>query len=371
MTAIGEHSLRLPIAAAPEFSAASRLASGASDGWRLIEALATPIALCDARLRVVYANPVLTETLCERRLLGLKLADLDASSSVLPSLATRVREDGQRMVARRLLLELKPGHPRRFDVAIGPLQAHGDAVLLIEFHPLVEHDQDLGEGVVSSPQPVVQQMARALAHEIKNPLAGLRGAAQLLEDELPTRALAEYTEVIRHEADRIRRLVDRLLQAPEVALGQPFNVHEVIERVRTLIEAEAGKRVRVLRDYDPSLPDLNGQPDRLLQAILNLARNALQSGASEIKLRTRAERRARIGDRTCKLALRIDVCDNGRGVPEELRESLFLPYVTGRDEGTGLGLPMALTIAREHGGTLAFVSRPGATVFSLLLPVRA
>lgn len=344
--------------------------SSSASAHALLDLLATPLAVADAQLRIVYANAALTEGLGERRLLGLALAQLVLGPHPLVVLAQRVANHRERIVARRLLLEIKREAPRRFDVALSPLPWNGEPAVLIEFHALSEHDQDLGEGVVSAPEPAAQQMARALAHEIKNPLAGLHGAAQLLERELPQRHLREYTEVIRAESDRIRRLVDRLLQAPEVAsAGQTFNVHEVLERVRTLIEAETGARVPVQRDYDPSLPDIDGHPDRLTQALLNLARNALQSGAQTLTLRTRAERRARIGDRSCRLALRIDVCDDGAGVPDALRESLFLPFVTGRDEGTGLGLPVALAIAREHGGTLAFLSRPGATVFSLLIPV--
>jgi len=344
--------------------------SSASDGDALLDQLHTPLAIADRQLRIMHANGALIETYCERRIVGTRVADLALGTDILASLVKRVFDQRERIVARRLLLELKRDTPKRYDVALTPILWRSESTVLIELHALAEHDQDLGEGVVSTPEPAAQQMARALAHEIKNPLAGLHGAAQLLERELPSKALKEYTQVIRAEADRIRRLVDRLLQRPDVAhAGQSFNVHEVLERVRTLIGAEAGARTEVIRDYDPSLPDIDGDPDRLTQALLNLARNALQSGARSIRLRTRAERRARIGDKSCRLALRIDVCDDGGGVPDALRESLFLPFVTGRDEGTGLGLPVALAIAREHGGTLAFISRPGATTFSLLIPV--
>lgn len=350
----------------PTESASSALAHANA----LLDQLHTPLAVVDRGGIIVFANGALTEAHCERRVVGGPLAALALGEHGLPKLVQRVFEQRERIVARRLLLELRREAPKRFDVAISPFVWQTQGCVLLELHALVEHDQDLGEGVISAPEPAAQQMARALAHEIKNPLAGLHGAAQLLERELPTKALKEYTQVIQAEANRIRRLVDRLLQKPDVAhAGQRFNVHEVLERVRTLISAEAGKRAEVIRDYDPSLPDMDGQPDRLTQALLNLARNALQSGARTVRLRTRAERRARIGDQTVRLALRIDVVDDGPGVPEALRESLFLPFVTGRDDGTGLGLPVALAIAREHGGTLAFVSRPGQTTFSLLIPV--
>lgn len=366
-----------PAARSPGPPAACAVPGSRPEGGGALEAataaldlLATPIAVVDGEGVLRYANAALSELQCERRVTGLPLAQLCFGEHPLPRLARRAQA-GERIMARRLLLELRRGQPRRYDLSLTPQAWRGQAAALLEFHPLAEHDQDLGEGLSTSPEGAAEQLARALAHEIKNPLAGLHGAAQLLERELDAPSLREYTRVIRGEAERIRRLVDSLLQRPEVAhAGQTFNVHEVLERVRTLIAAEAGGRVRVERDYDPSLPDLDGQADRLTQAVLNLARNALQSGATTLRLRTRAERRARIGDRACKLALRIDVLDDGRGVPEELRESLFLPYVSGRDAGSGLGLPVALAIAREHGGTLAFASRPGHTVFSLLLPVQ-
>jgi two-component system nitrogen regulation sensor histidine kinase GlnL len=333
----------------------------------LLDAMQTPLAVVNRQRVVVKANAALEEELCERRLVQQSAAALAFGAGQLLELIDRALEQRERISARRMLLEMKRGHPRRFDVQLMPLRS-GDA--LIEFHLVAEADQDLGEGAMPAPDGAAQQMARALAHEIKNPLAGLHGAAQLLERELPNRALTEYTQVIRTEVDRIRRLVDRLALAPELVRGgESFNVHEVLERVRTLTEAEGGARVE--RDYDPSLPDIVGHADRLHQALLNLARNALQSGASDIRLRTRAEHRVRIGERIERLAIRIDVIDNGCGVPEDIRDHLFVPFVTGRNEGTGLGLPVTLAIAREHGGTLAFTSRPGATTFSLLLPVSA
>ena len=336
----------------------------------LLDQLSGPLAVVNDELSVIYANAALAELQCERRLIGSSIERVAYGEHSLAELVRRVAEQRERIIARRVLLELKRDHPRRFDLSLSPFHWRAVHGVLLEFHPLSEHDQDLGEGVISTPEPAAHQMARALAHEIKNPLAGLHGAAQLLERELSNPSLREYTQVIRAETDRIRRLVDRLLQPPEVAsAGQRFNVHEVIERVRMLIDAEGGGRVSVQRDYDPSLPDVDGHPDRLMQAMLNLARNALQSGARNVRLRTRAERHARIGERVCRLALRLDVSDDGCGVPDTLRESLFLPFVTGRDEGTGLGLPVALAIAREHGGTLAYVSRAGATVFSLLIPL--
>jgi two-component system nitrogen regulation sensor histidine kinase GlnL len=210
---------------------------------------------------------------------------------------------------------------------------------------------------------------KGLAHEVRNPLAGLQGAAQLLGRRLLDPDERRYLEVITAESARLSALVERLLlpQAP-----RPFtavNVHEVLERVRVLAEADAGWAIVVQRDYDPSLPELAGDTDRLVQAIWNLVRNALESGSSEIRLRTRAEREIAIGDQPVKLAVRVDVIDNGRGVPEDLGARIFLPLVSGRADGSGLGLPLAQGVAREHHGALSYRSRPGHTVFTLLLPV--
>jgi two-component system nitrogen regulation sensor histidine kinase GlnL len=179
-----------------------------------------------------------------------------------------------------------------------------------------------------------------------------------------------YIEVIDAECARLLALVERLLDPALPAVVEPVNVHALLERVRMLAEAEAGWAIRIERDYDPSLPDLHGDPARLTQALLNLVRNALQAGAAEVRLRTRAEHNVPIGEIVHRLAIRIEVADSGRGVPDELNERIFLPLVSGHAEGSGLGLPLAQQIAREHGGSVGFRSRPGHTVFTLLLPVR-
>jgi two-component system nitrogen regulation sensor histidine kinase GlnL len=177
--------------------------------------------------------------------------------------------------------------------------------------------------------------------------------------------------VILDETQRLANLVQNLLDPAPPRAHCPTNVHSVLERVRLLAEAEAGWAVSIQRDYDPSLPDIPGDADRLTQAVLNLVRNALQADAGEVKLRTRAENGVVIGDRAHRLAIRIEIADNGRGVPEQLAEQIFLPLVSGRAEGTGLGLALAQQVAREHGGSLSYRSRRGHTVFTLLLPAAA
>ncbi len=204
---------------------------------------------------------------------------------------------------------------------------------------------------------------------MKNPLAGVRGAAQLLKRRLADPELARLADLIMVEADRLAGLSDRLLQPGGKPHLSALNLHEVAERGRALIAAEAEPSLRLDRDYDPSLPILHGNHDRLLQLVLNLMRNALQARAKSIGLRSRAEHNVLIGERVVRLAARLDVIDDGAGVPDALSDTLFMPLVSGRSNGTGLGLALAREIAQEHGGTLTYHSRPGRTVFTLLLPL--
>jgi two-component system nitrogen regulation sensor histidine kinase GlnL len=175
--------------------------------------------------------------------------------------------------------------------------------------------------------------------------------------------------VIGDEVERLAALLERLVNPAPSRPFEPVNIHAVLERVRVLADADAGWAIRLDRDYDPSLPPVSGDPDRLTQALWNLLRNALESGASTVALRTRAEHGVLIGEVAHRLALRVEISDNGRGVPEDLAERIFLPLVSGRAEGSGLGLPLAQQIAREHGGALSYRSRPGHTVFTLMVPV--
>jgi len=218
-------------------------------------------------------------------------------------------------------------------------------------------------------------MLRGLAHEIKNPLGGVRGAAQLLARELPEPELEEYTRIIIEEADRLRALVDRMLgpnRRPQLGW---VNVHEILEHVRNLVQAEFNGSVSVVRDYDPSLPDLFGDRTQLVQAVLNIARNACEAlieshtASPLLTLRTRAQRQFTIGSQRHRLVCRIDLEDNGPGVPENLLSSIFIPMVSGRAEGTGLGLSIAQTIVAQHDGLLECHSRPGETAFNLYLPL--
>jgi two-component system nitrogen regulation sensor histidine kinase GlnL len=216
-----------------------------------------------------------------------------------------------------------------------------------------------------------RSLIRGLAHEIKNPLGGLRGAAQLLERELHNEELKEYTQIIISEADRLQSLMNQMLGPNVLPNKRMINVHEALERVRQVVGAELPASVVIRRDYDPSIPELQADLDQLIQAVMNLVRNAAQAVGESgvIILRTRSLRQYTIGHTLHKLVARIDVIDNGPGIPEEMQGGLFLPMVTGRADGTGLGLPIAQSLINSNGGLIEWESRPGHTQFTVLLPI--
>ena len=249
--------------------------------------------------------------------------------------------------------------------------------LLVELVEIEQQTrQDREERALDQAQ-ASKELVRNLAHEIKNPLGGIRGAAQLLAMELEARELLEYTSVIIHEADRLQALVDRLLaphRNPHV-VGD-VNIHEVCERVRSLVLAEHPNGLEVLRDYDTSLPEFRGDREQLIQAVLNIVQNATQAlserigrGDACIVLRTRVARQVTIGKQRSRLALELHIEDNGPGVPESLKDRIFHPLVSGREGGSGLGLTLAQTFVQQHHGTIACASVPGRTIFTILIPL--
>jgi len=253
-----------------------------------------------------------------------------------------------------------------------------DTPLLAELRPIEQQLRLAREERLIGEQLANRELIRNLAHEIKNPLGGLRGSAQLLERELDRAELREYTQVIIKEADRLQSLMDRLLTPHRAPRLGALGIHEVLERVRSLVLAEFSTGIRIVRDYDPSLPDLVGDKEQLIQAVLNVVRNAAQAllGAGSragtegtITLRTRAVRQITLLRQRHKLALELQVIDDGPGVPEDIREKIFNPLVSGRDGGSGLGLSLAQTFVHYHRGIIECDSRPGRTVFRILLPL--
>ncbi|WP_109124706.1 ATP-binding protein [Dyella sp. C11] len=321
------------------------------------EPLATGVALADAGLRLLWVNPALAE-----------LLDIGPRSAVGQSLAVLLHRPEWMAQAQRALREPSPhqlrgievpsarGEMARVDVSMQRL-ASGE--LLLEVHALAPP--------AASDTPISATL-RGFAHEVKNPLAGLRGAAQLLQRRVDDEQLRNLAGLVIAEADRLAALANRLLHHGGAAQLGEVNIHEQLERLGDLLQAESSPPT-IRHDYDPSLPDIYGDADRLLQLLLNLARNAIEAGAKTLVFRTRAEPAVRLGERTARMALRVDVIDDGPGVPEPLRDTLFEPLVSGRADGSGLGLALAREIARDHGGELRHVGRAGETTFSLYLPM--
>jgi two-component system nitrogen regulation sensor histidine kinase GlnL len=257
---------------------------------------------------------------------------------------------------------------------VEPTEATPDGGFLIELRHIEQQLKIAREERMLDQSQANRELIRNLAHEIKNPLGGIRGAAQLLDRELERPGLHEYTQVIMKEADRLQLLMDRLLTPHRIPQRAQVNVHEVLERVRSVILAEfSGLSVR--RDYDISLPAVEGDREQLIQAMLNIARNAAQAIAAsgieggEIRLITRVARQVTLARRRYRHAIDVRVIDNGPGIPAELRERIFYPLVSGREGGSGLGLTLAQNFISQHHGTVTFESAPGKTFFSILLPV--
>jgi two-component system nitrogen regulation sensor histidine kinase GlnL len=257
------------------------------------------------------------------------------------------------------------------DITVTPLQDRNDQELLIELLQVDRHMRIAREENLIAQYNNTRMLMRGMAHEINNPLGGLRGAAQLLERELADDSFKEYTRVIIGEADRLQSLLSRMLGPNAIPLKRNLNIHEVTERVRALIQAEAGTDVVILRDYDPSIPELYADADQLIQAVLNITRNALQAlnGKGSILLQTRTQRHFTLGHRIHKLAVQISIIDSGPGIPSDMIETIFYPMISGRPGGTGLGLTIAQSIVNQHGGLIECNSRPGKTVFSIILPL--
>lgn len=329
------------------------------------DALATPLVWTGADGRIRDCNLAFARWLGvgRRRLLEQPLAALEVEGETLrQALGQPGDESDTPLRLRRLALAFLGGEPRFADAWVTRAAVGG---VLLEAHPV---DEFPGADPTLAMPLALSAALRGLAHELRNPLAGLKGAAQLLARRAGDGETGELVALVGSEVGRLSALVDQLLSPQAPQPHRPLNIHGVLEQVLRLAEADAGWAVRMVRDYDPSLPELSGDADRLTQAIWNLVRNAIQAGAANVTLRTRAALAARIGDEVHAMALRLEVVDDGRGVPGDLVEQIFLPLVSGRPDGSGLGLALAQQVAREHRGALVYRSRPGHTVFTLQLP---
>jgi two-component system nitrogen regulation sensor histidine kinase GlnL len=338
---------------------------------QIVDAQRTGLILLDRSLAVVFANPAAQQILgrSAEQIMALPTADLFATNGAMLATLARALEENQGFTARQINVNRADLSQQMVDCSAIPTSDG----LLLELHAIDAQLWLHREDQAARQQQATRELTKGLAHEVKNPLGGIRGATQLLARELDRPELREYTDVILSEVDRLRDLVDRMLgprAAPEFA---STNVHEVLERVISLCSAEFGEPLRFERDYDPSLPALEADRDRLFQACFNIARNAAEAlrGAPQpqIWIRTRIARQLTVGRQRHKSVLKIDIEDNGPGIAEELKDRVFFPMISGRAEGTGLGLAMVQTIIGEHHGAIEFDSSPGRTVFTMYLPL--
>ena len=334
-----------------------------------LDLLATAVVVLDDEFVVRYANPAAENLLTAgaRSLIGQPFLGLFAERSDLERSLEEARVIHWDYSARNVTYVRTGRQPVPLSCTVTRIDAFGLG-LLAELRPIGEQLRIEREARMESEQQANRELIRNLAHEIKNPLGGLRGSAQLLERELERPELREYTQVIIKEADRLQLLMDRMLTPHRAPHLEPLGLHEVLERVRSLVRAEFG--IEIVRDYDPSLPELTGDREQLIQAVLNIARNAAQVGAQSVIFRTRIMRNITIRKQRYRLALELQVIDDGPGVPEEIRDRIFNPLVSGREGGTGLGLSLAQTFVHYHHGVVEFESQPGRTIFRILLPIR-
>lgn len=342
-----------------------------------LDLLATLAAVVDEQGRVLFANAALEDALgmSRRSINGTRLQECFTEQSLLDTALQGAR--GNEFAALRYDAWLRRQAHEPLPVHVVVAQTETDGEVIVELLPLEQQTRQEREERLLDQAQANKELIRNLAHEIKNPLGGIRGAAQLLQMELGSKELIEYTQVIIHEADRLQSLVDRLLaphRRPHV-VGD-VNIHEVCERVRSLILAEFPRGLRVVRDYDTSIPEFRGDREQLIQAVLNITHNAAQAlsgrvatGDAEIVFRTRVNRQVTFGKQRYRLALELHVIDNGPGVPDSIKDRIFFPLVSGRDGGSGLGLTLAQTFVQQHHGLIECESVPGRTDFKILIPL--
>lgn len=341
---------------------------------KIQENLGSSVLLFDTRLRIAYMNSaaeILFHVSAKHMLEQPANLLHGAAGDLLEPVIQHAMELGRAITERELRLQLHDGREITVDCTVIPLLDSRE--VLVEIQQIDRQLKISREEKLLTQQQTAMELVRGLAHEIKNPLGGLRGAAQLLEGELADPELSEYTQIIINEADRLQQLVDRMLGSNRLPQLKQVNVHTLLERVRNLVQAESGPGIEIQRDYDPSIPELLVDSDRIIQALLNILRNAARELKNQvggrIQLRTRILRQFTIGNLRHRLVVQISIIDNGPGIPDSIREKLFYPMVTASEGGMGLGLSIAQTLIHQHGGLIECQSRRGETEFQVLLPV--
>lgn len=346
-----------------------------------LELLATAVVLVSEDGLVRYMNPAAENLLkvSSRNAQGVPLDEVFPGNGLLHGAIEHARQDKATYTEHDLEFAMEDGK-LRLSCTVTPAEltepTH-ESGFILEFRHIEQQLKIAREERILDQTQANRELIRNLAHEIKNPLGGIRGAAQLLDRELERPNLHEYTQVIMKEADRLQALMDRLLTPHRLPQPTQVNIHEVLERVRSVILAEYPRGIRVKRDYDTSLPSITGDREQLIQAVLNIVRNAAQAivgrgtdaEPGEITLRTRIARQVTLARKRYRHAIEVTIRDNGPGIPEAMKERVFYPLVSGREGGTGLGLTLAQNFISQHHGTLTLESVPGNTVFTILLPV--
>lgn len=334
----------------------------------------TAIMIMNESLQVRYANPAAEQMFSQsaKRIVNYPLSNLIQHASMDLALLSQPLQSGQSITDSDVTFVVD-GKPLMLEVTVSPISWKRELMLLVEMRKIGQQRRLSQELNQHAQQQAAKLLVRGLAHEIKNPLGGLRGAAQLLERTLPDPSLTEYTQIIIEQADRLRALVDRLLGPQKPGKKQPENLHLILEKVRQLVDLEVNQSVAIERDYDPSLPDILMDADQIEQALLNIVSNAghILTGQPDgtILIRTRTVHQANIHGKRCKLAARIEITDNGPGIPADLQDTLFYPMVSGREGGTGLGLSISQNLIDQHQGKIDVDSWPGRTTFTIYLPI--
>jgi two-component system nitrogen regulation sensor histidine kinase GlnL len=339
-----------------------------------LEMLATAVLMLDSSRRVTYANAAAENLfeLAKKHLLGHRPDQIFADAQGLSTAIDKAVRGGATYTEQELEVAVAGKAKLHLTCTVSPVDMR-EAALLLEFRHIDQQLKIAREERLNEQQQANRELIRNLAHEIKNPLGGIRGAAQLLERELDRPELIEYTQVVIGEADRLQSLVNRLLTPHRLPSFQRTNIHEVVSRVRSVVQAEF-PRVVIACDFDTSLPEIDADPEQLTQATLNIVRNAAQAleataADPRILLTTRVARYVTLARKRRRVALALSIEDNGPGVPEAIRDRIFYPLVSGREGGSGLGLTLAQAFVAQHAGAIECESVPGRTVFTILLPL--
>lgn len=343
---------------------------------RLLDHQTTAVILLNNELRVEYMNSAAEALLATSgaRMLGQDLEQVFTEPTPTQNEMHEALSSGQPYTKRETQLNLHHNGSLTVDYTVTPI-AEGQVYLIIEIFPRDRWLRISREENLMGQQEASRLLIRGLAHEIKNPLGGIRGAAQLLARELNNEQQADYTDIIIAEADRLRNLVDQMLGPNRQVDFEALNIHEALEHVAHLVEQESNGLIGIIRDYDPSIPNIKGNREQLIQAFLNVIRNAMQAitaadltDPGRITIRSRTARQITLANRRHRMVCRIDIIDNGPGIPEELKDTIFYPMISGSASGTGLGLTIAQHIVNQHQGLIQYQSHPGETCFTLFIP---